>query len=76
MTKLAYAQQDRLYTIGVVNTFYHLKFNPEDADKRIALKTKLDPDYLVNSYRFVEAKMKYWRIQLLFWIAQFLYRVV
>jgi len=76
LTKLAYAQQDRLYTIGVVNTFYHLKFNPEDADKRIALKTKLDPDYLVNSYRFVEAKMKYWRIQLLFWIAKWLYNVV
>jgi len=76
LTKLAYGQQDHLYTIGVVNTFYHLKFNPEDADKRIALKTKLDPDYLVNSHRFVQAKMKYWRIQLLFWIAKFLYNVV
>jgi len=76
LTKNAYGQQDRLYTIGVVNTFYHLKFNPEDAEKRIVLKNKLDPENLVNSHRFVEAKMKYWRIQLLFWIAKFLYNVV
>ena len=76
LTKLAYGQQDHLYTIGVVNTFYFLKFNPEKAEKRIALKNKLDPENLVNSHRFVQAKMKYWRIQLLFIIAKFLYNLV
>ena len=76
LSKFAYGQQDQLYTIGVVNTFYFLKFNPEGADSIKKLKNKLDPENLVNSHRFVQAKMKYWRIQLLFWIANFLYRVV
>lgn len=76
LTKMVFGQQDRLYTIGVVNTFYYLKFNPDGAAKIKALKDKLDPDSLVNSYRFVEAKMKYWRIQLLFWIAKWLYNMV
>ena len=75
LSKFAYGQQDQLYTIGVVNTFYFLKFNPEGADNIKKLKNKLDPENLVNSHRFVQAKMKYWRIQLLFWIANFLYRV-
>ncbi len=76
LTKFAYNQEDRLYTIGVVNTFYFLKFKPEEAENRIELKNKLDPENLVNSYRFVQAKMKYWRVQLLFAIAKFLYKVV
>ena len=76
LTLLAYGQQDHIYTVGVVNTFYFLKFNPEDAEKIKALKNKLDPDNLVNSYRFVKAKMKFWRIQLLFTIARWLYNVV
>ena len=76
LTKFAYNQQNRLYTIGVVNTFYFIKFNPDGADTIKTLKNKLDPDNLVNSYRFVQAKMKYWRIQLLFYIANFLYKVV
>jgi len=75
LSKFAYGQQDQLYTIGVVNTFYFLKFNPEGADNIKKLKNKLDPENLVNSHRFIQAKMKYWRIQLLFWIANFLYRV-
>ncbi len=76
MTKQAYKQSDKLYTTGVVNTFYHLKFNPEDVANRKALKVKLDPDELVNSYRFVKAKMKFWRVDFLFWVAKFLYTVV
>ncbi|MHA1522637.1 MAG: hypothetical protein ACTSRK_20920 [Promethearchaeota archaeon] len=75
MSKQAYKQSDKLYTTGVVNTFYYLKFKPEDAEKRKALKAKLDPDELVNSYRFVKAKMKFWRVNLLFWVAKFLYTV-
>ncbi|QEE15299.1 FAD-binding oxidoreductase [Promethearchaeum syntrophicum] len=75
LSKFAYGQQDRLYTIGVVNTFYFIKFNPDGLEYTKALKTKLDPENLVNSYRFVQAKMKYWRIQLLFFIAKWLYWV-
>ena len=75
LTKFAYDQQDRLYTVGVVNTFYFIKFKPEEVENRKLLKNKLDPENLVNSYRFVQAKMKYWRIQLLFLVAKFLYIV-
>ena len=76
LTKLVYGQEDRLYTVGVVNTFYYLKFDPSGADHKKALKNKLDPDSLVNSHRFVLAKMKYWRVQLLFWVAKALYKMV
>ena len=76
LTKLTYANEDRLYTVGVVNSFYYLKFNPNGADHKKTLKDKLDPGHLVNSYRFVEAKMKYWRVQLLFWVAKALYGMV
>lgn len=75
LTKFAYDQQDRLYTVGVVNTFYFIKFKPDEVENRKLLKNKLDPENLVNSYRFVQAKMKYWRIQLLFLVAKFLYIV-
>ncbi|TFH30730.1 MAG: FAD-binding oxidoreductase [Promethearchaeota archaeon] len=76
MTLQTYKQTDRLYTTGVVNTFYHLKFNPADVKIRKTLKAKLDPEELVNSYRFVKAKMKFWRVNFLFWVAKFLYTVV
>jgi hypothetical protein len=74
ITHEAYAHKDSLYAIGVVNTFYFMRFNPEEAKAKKILKEKLDPQDLVNSYRFVRAKMKYWRIKLLFWVAKLLYR--
>ncbi|MFW9951535.1 MAG: FAD-binding oxidoreductase [Candidatus Thorarchaeota archaeon] len=75
MTRNIYKQNDSLYTLGVVNTFYFLKFNPKKAFQLKSLKNRLDPKDLVNSYRLVKAKMKSWRIALLFYIARFLYRV-
>jgi FAD/FMN-containing dehydrogenase len=69
-----YENKDSLYTLGVVNTFYFLRFNPERAEYLIKLKNKLDPEDLVNSYRLVKAKMRTWRVGLLFWIAKLLYR--
>ena len=38
------------------------------------MKNKLDPKDLVNSYRLVKAKMRPWRVGLLFWIAKRLYK--
>jgi len=38
------------------------------------LKNKIDPEDLVNDYRLVKAKMRTWRVGLLFWIAKLLYR--
>ncbi len=77
MTHAAYQEfQDSLYAIGVVNTFYFLEFNPEKVKYVKQLKEKLDPENLVNSYRFVKAKMKYWRIKLLFKVALFLWSAV
>jgi FAD/FMN-containing dehydrogenase len=73
ITQEAYKQQDSLYAIGVVNTAYFLHYNPDGAQRIKELKDKLDPNDLVNSYRFVKSKMKYWRIRLLFFIARFLY---
>ena len=69
-----YENRDTLYTIGVVNTFYFLKYDPERADYLMKLKNKIDPDDLVNSYRLVKAKMRTWRVGLLFFIAKLLYR--
>ncbi len=69
-----YENKDSLYSLGVVNTFYFLRFNPERAEYLRNLKIKLDPKDLVNSYRLVKAKMRPWRVGLLFWIAKRLYR--
>jgi FAD/FMN-containing dehydrogenase len=69
-----YENKDCLYTLGVVNTFYSLKYNPERAEYLRNLKNKIDPEDLVNEYRLVKAKMRPWRIGLLFWIAKRLYR--
>ncbi|MCP4761886.1 MAG: FAD-binding oxidoreductase [archaeon] len=73
ITLQTYEQQDSLYAIGVVNTFYFLQYNLEDVKYITTLKNKLDPEGLVNSYRFVKAKMKFWRVNLLFRVAKFLY---
>ncbi|MFX0074181.1 MAG: FAD-binding oxidoreductase [Candidatus Hermodarchaeota archaeon] len=69
-----YQKNDSLYTIGVVNTQYFLKYNPKRADYLRNLKNKLDPEDLVNSFRLVKAKMRPWRLGLLFWIAKLLYK--
>ena len=69
-----YENKDSLYTLGVVNTFYFLKYDPEKAESLRKLKNELDPKDLVNSYRLVKAKMRPWRVGLLFWIAKRLYR--
>ena len=70
-----YFHEDSLYAIGVVNTFYFLQFNPKEVQYIKEKKDMLDPEGLVNSYRFVQAKMKYWRIKLLFKVALFLWKV-
>ena len=69
-----YENGDSLYTLGVVNTFYFLKFHPEKAAALLAMKNKIDPKDLVNNYRLVKAKMRTWRVGLLFWIAKRLYK--
>jgi len=69
-----YENKDSLYSLGVVNTFYFLRFNPEKAAYLLNLKNKLDPKDLVNNYRLVKAKMRTWRVGLLFWIAKRLYK--
>ncbi|NVM19033.1 MAG: FAD-binding oxidoreductase [Candidatus Lokiarchaeota archaeon] len=74
ITNYNYKNKDSLYTLGVVNTQYFLKYNPERADYLRKLKNKLDPEDLVNSYRLVKAKMRPWRLGLLFWIAKLLYK--
>ncbi|MFX0010919.1 MAG: FAD-binding oxidoreductase [Candidatus Hermodarchaeota archaeon] len=74
ITNYNYENKDSLYTIGVVNTQYFLKYNPERANYLRNLKNKLDPEDLLNSYRLVRAKMRPWRLGLLFWIAKRLYR--
>ncbi len=72
-SEATFERGDRLYTIGVINTFYLLKYQPEEVYQRKILKDKLDPEDLFNSYRITSAKMKYWRISLMFKIAKFLY---
>jgi len=69
-----YENGDNLYTLGVVNTFYSIRFQPEKVAQLRSLKNKIDPEELVNEYRLVKAKMKPWRVGLLFWIAKKLYK--
>jgi FAD/FMN-containing dehydrogenase len=71
----AYNQGDRLYTIGIVNSFYLFKYKPEEVMKWKVLKDKLDPKHLFNSYRLTDARMKFWRVALLFNIAKILYKI-
>ncbi|MFX1586913.1 MAG: FAD-binding oxidoreductase [Promethearchaeota archaeon] len=72
----AFNQGDRVYTIGIVNTFYLLKYKPEIVAKRKILKNKLDPEDLFNSYRIVDSRLKFWRISLLFNTAKLLYKIL
>ncbi|MFW9878906.1 MAG: FAD-binding oxidoreductase [Candidatus Thorarchaeota archaeon] len=71
----AFNQGDRLYTIGIVNTFYLIKYKPEEVKKWKILKENLDPKHLFNSYRLTKAKMKFWRVSLLFNMAKLLYKI-
>ena len=71
----AFNQGDRLYTIGIVNSFYLLKVKPEEVLKWKILKDKLDPKHLFNSYRLTKARMKFWRVSLLFNTAKILYKI-
>ncbi|MHA1915447.1 MAG: FAD-binding oxidoreductase [Promethearchaeota archaeon] len=75
LSVFAFNQGDRLYTIGIVNTFYLLKFKKDEVSARRLLKNKLDPKNLFNSYRLVDAKMKFWRVSLLFKTAKIVYRI-
>ncbi|MFX0047380.1 MAG: FAD-binding oxidoreductase [Candidatus Hermodarchaeota archaeon] len=75
LSKEAFKQGDTLYTIGIVNTFYLLKYRREVVDQRKILKKKVDPKDLLNSYRIVKARMKHWRISLLFTTAKLLYKI-
>ena len=75
LSKQAFNQGDSLYTIGIVNTFYLIKYRREFVNQRKKLKNELDPKDLFNSYRIVEARMKQWRISLLFSLAKFLYKI-
>ncbi|MFX1462187.1 MAG: hypothetical protein ACFFBF_03970, partial [Promethearchaeota archaeon] len=74
ITMNTYRQNDSLYTIGVVNTLYNLKFNPKRVSYLKQLKKKVDPEDLVNSYRLIKAKMRWSRFLLLFYIAKLLYK--
>ena len=69
-----YENKDSLYSLGIVNTFYFLRFDPEKAAYLLNLKNKLDTKDLVNNYRLVKAKMRTWRVGFLFWIAKRLYK--
>ncbi len=75
LTVQAFNQEDRLYTIGIVNTFYLLKYKSEEVKKWKNLKDKLDPKHLFNSYRLTKARMKFWRVSLLFNMAKLLYKI-
>jgi glycolate oxidase len=71
----AFNQGDRLYTIGIVNTFYLLKYKKDEVLKWKGLKDQLDPKHLFNSYRLIEANMKFWRVALLFKTAKIIYKI-
>ncbi|MFW9879717.1 MAG: FAD-binding oxidoreductase [Candidatus Thorarchaeota archaeon] len=71
----SFKQGDRLYTIGIVNSFYLHKYKPEEVKKWKILKDKLDPKDLFNSYRLTDARMKFWRISLLFKTAKMLNKI-
>jgi glycolate oxidase len=75
LSVLAFNQGDRVYTIGIVNTFYLHKYKLGEVLERKLLKDELDPKHLFNSYRIIEAKMKFWRIALLFNTAKILYKI-
>ncbi|MFW9784558.1 MAG: hypothetical protein ACFFFB_19920, partial [Candidatus Heimdallarchaeota archaeon] len=74
ITMRTYKKNDSLYTIGVVNTLYNLKFNSERVSYLKQLKNKLDPEDRINSYRLVKAKMMWSRFLLLFYIAKILFK--
>jgi len=75
LTVQAFNQGDRLYTIGIVNTFYLLKYKPEEVKRWQDLKKIVDPKHLFNSYRLTKARMKFWRVSLLFNTAKLLYKL-
>ncbi|MHA1915377.1 MAG: FAD-binding oxidoreductase [Promethearchaeota archaeon] len=73
ITMNSYKENDSLYTMGVVNTLYFLKFHSDRVSYLKQLKNKLDPEDLLNSYRLVKAKMRWTRFLILFYIAKLLF---
>lgn len=73
MMVFTYNIKERLYSAGVVNTLYFLKFHPEEVVQAQKLKNIVDPGDLVNSYRLVKSKMWYIRLQLFFAVAKILF---
>jgi FAD/FMN-containing dehydrogenase len=71
----AFNTGDSVYTIGIVNTFYLHKFKRGDVLKRKAVKKKLDPKDLFNSYRIVNKRLGFKRVSLLFNTAKLLYKL-
>jgi FAD/FMN-containing dehydrogenase len=66
MVREAYKQGAKLYTLGLQNTVYLKKFQPEEFEHYMDLRQKWDPKNIMNPDKLTNSNMTYRRMNLMF----------
>jgi len=66
LVKMMYRQGGRLYTLGLQNTVYIKKYQPEDYQRYKELRKKWDPREMMNPDKLTHCNMSYTRMNLMF----------
>jgi len=61
----------RVYSYGLQNSIYMVKFEKERRKKLMELKKTLDPNGIMNPLKVIENKMKYSRVNVMFKLTNF-----
>jgi FAD/FMN-containing dehydrogenase len=61
----------RIYSYGLQNSIYMVKFEDERRKKLIELKKSLDPNNIMNPLKVIENKMRYSRVNVMFKLTNF-----
>lgn len=61
----------RIYSYGLQNSIYMVKFENDRRKKLIELKHSVDPNNIVNPLKVIESKMRYSRVNIMFKLTNF-----
>jgi hypothetical protein len=66
LAKLGYRHGGELYTLGLQNTVYLKRFQPEDYQRFQEIRKKWDPKGIMNPDKLTHSNMTYSRMNLMF----------
>ena len=66
IVKLAYKYGASLYTLGLQNTVYVEKFQPDDFERFKAIRERWDPTDMMNPDKLTNSNLTYFRLNLMF----------